>query len=143
MARKASVYRMYDEDDRLLYIGASSETLGRFRAHASNPEYDWYEDVRTIKIEKHPTMRDALEAERAAIQAESPVYNVSEYGVGRPEIKKTQDQIDHARLIWTSNQFESNADAFKELQRYGWTRWLMQKYKIGKSGRKSGKPKEE
>ncbi|WP_422383301.1 hypothetical protein [Roseibium album] len=61
--------------------------------------------------------------------------------IGRPQKEMTPEQIDHARLIWTSTQYRTNAEAFKELQKYGWTKWLMQKYKVGRSGREPGKPK--
>lgn len=60
---------------------------------------------------------------------------------GRPPKEMTPEQIDHARLVWTSTQYATNAEAFEALKALGWSKWLMQKYKIGKSGRLPGKPK--
>ena len=63
--------------------------------------------------------------------------------VGRPEKEMTPEQVEHARLVWTSTQYATNAEAMAALQKMGWTRWLMQKYKLGKSGRAPGKPKQK
>lgn len=61
--------------------------------------------------------------------------------VGRPQKEKTSTEIENARLIWTSTQYAANEEAYKELEKRGWTRQLMNKYKLGGSGRKAGKPK--
>lgn len=61
--------------------------------------------------------------------------------VGRPQKEKTEAEIDHARLVWTSTQYATNEEAYAALEKMGWTRHLMNKYKLGGSGRKAGKPK--
>lgn len=64
-------------------------------------------------------------------------------GIDRPSKEKTQQEIEQARLIWTSTQYATNEEAFAVLQREGWTKYLMDKYKIGPSGRATGKPKKK
>lgn len=67
--------------------------------------------------------------------------NKSSHVVGRPQKEKTEAEIDHARLVWTSTQYATNEEAYAALEKMGWTRHLMNKYKLGGSGRKAGKPK--
>ncbi|WP_282046547.1 hypothetical protein [Roseibium album] len=63
--------------------------------------------------------------------------------IGRPQKEKTPAEIDHARLVWTSTQYSTNEEAYAALEKMGWTRHLMNKYKLGGSGRKAGKPKQK
>jgi DNA-binding XRE family transcriptional regulator len=67
------VYRMYDAQGQLLYIGASSRGFARLHGHASTERWA---AVRTITVEHHDTRHGALLAEAEAIRAESPLWNV-------------------------------------------------------------------
>jgi excinuclease UvrABC nuclease subunit len=69
----ADLYRMYDTDGQLLYIGQSislAERLGQHRAGSA-----FWSAVRTITVEPHPNVSAARLAEAKAIQAERPVHN--------------------------------------------------------------------
>lgn len=61
--------------------------------------------------------------------------------IGRPEKEKTQEEIEHGKLIWKSTVYATNEEAYAALEKLGWTRHLMNKYKFGGSGRKAGKPR--
>ena len=73
--RYTDLYRAYDEAGRLLYIGISFSCVRRADQHRQNSK--WFRLLATFKVEKHPTREAALVAERQAIQAEKPIYNVS------------------------------------------------------------------
>jgi hypothetical protein len=68
------LYRHYDDQGKLLYVGVSKSTLIRLGRHEANAH--WYERISQIKIEKHPSREAALEAERKAIQTENPLCNI-------------------------------------------------------------------
>lgn len=66
------LYRYYDADDALLYVGISKDSVVRHKQHAS--KY-WHSQVVTIKVERHES-RELLEsAERAVISREMPMHN--------------------------------------------------------------------
>lgn len=70
-----TVYRFYDEDWRLLYVGISKQIPMRLRSH--NSEKPWWTDACTLTLEHYPTRHEALAAEAAAIVTENPVYNIA------------------------------------------------------------------
>ncbi len=70
---KHAVYRFFDANGALLYIGLTVDPGARLRAHRSKP---WWFDIVRIEIERHETRQAAAIAERAAIKAEEPIYNV-------------------------------------------------------------------
>jgi hypothetical protein len=70
-----AVYRMYDEQGVLLYIGRTGNAGRRFGDHTSKR---WFPLVATIKMEWLPGEASAVLAERRAIQQEHPRYNVAE-----------------------------------------------------------------
>lgn len=69
-----AVYRMFDEAGRLLYIGVSGRAGRRFDQHS---EKRWFPLVGLITLEWHATKAAAELAERRAIAAERPRYNVT------------------------------------------------------------------
>ena len=69
-----AVYRMFDQAGRLLYIGISGRAGHRFDQHA---EKRWFPLVSLITLEWHAAQAEAVLAERRAIAAEKPRYNVA------------------------------------------------------------------
>ncbi|MFF4403637.1 GntR family transcriptional regulator [Streptomyces sp. NPDC001404] len=70
---RTALYRLYDADDRLLYVGISSMPRTRWQQHASSK--DWWPDVATREVEWHETRVGAAAAEAEAIRAEKPAHN--------------------------------------------------------------------
>lgn len=68
------LYRHFDHNDELLYIGISLSALSRLSSHMSVSH--WAETITKVTIEKHPTKQDALRAEREAIKNEKPKHNI-------------------------------------------------------------------
>lgn len=77
--RMTTLYRLFDADGALLYIGIAGNPGRRFGQHGTNKT--WWSQVATITLEHHPTRDAADAAERAAILAEQPLHNVAHHPV--------------------------------------------------------------
>jgi hypothetical protein len=67
------LYRHFDSAGVLLYIGVSLSAVERLSAH--NRTARWADKIARVEIERFPTRKAVLDAEAAAIKAESPRYN--------------------------------------------------------------------
>ena len=72
--RSARLYRCFDGDGVLLYIGASGNALARVEQHQRGQP--WGNRVKRVEIEAYPDQASALTAEKRAIIMEKPLYNV-------------------------------------------------------------------
>lgn len=68
------LYRHYDKDDNLLYVGISLSTSRRLSEHKRGSK--WFKDIETIKIERFDSRDTAEQAEIEAIKKEKPLHNV-------------------------------------------------------------------
>lgn len=69
-----SLYRFYNANGALLYIGITNSIPRRFDQHSGDKP--WYLEVTTMTVEHHPDRPTALQAEKNAIKAEQPRYNI-------------------------------------------------------------------
>ncbi|WP_330435792.1 GIY-YIG nuclease family protein [Streptomyces sp. NBC_00825] len=77
-SRPAAVYRLWDIDGDLLYIGSSYDPQRRYQDHRDKP---WWPQVARHSEEWRASRTDAYLAELKAIAAENPQHNV--YGTDR------------------------------------------------------------
>lgn len=68
-----ALYRYFDADDLLLYVGISDRLRIRTGSHVAGSS--WMDFAVRSTIERHPTRAIALEVEEAAIKAEHPLFN--------------------------------------------------------------------
>lgn len=68
------LYRFYDADGVLLYVGISGRIRQRVKEHAAGAS--WFEVAARVDIQHLPNRKEAADAERAAIKAERPLHNV-------------------------------------------------------------------
>ena len=68
------LYRHYDENDQLLYVGISLHAIVRLTEHKRNS--GWAGSIRRVDITPYPTRAKAMKAEREAILAEQPLWNI-------------------------------------------------------------------
>lgn len=73
-AERTALYRYFNADGDLLYIGISIDPDGRLKAHRDNHE-PWVSEAARRSVEWHDTRADALKAEEEAIKAERPRFN--------------------------------------------------------------------
>lgn len=69
----SAVYRFFDQNDQLLYIGSAERFVVRRAAHVLTST--WWRDVAREEVERFATIDTARLAEVAAIRAEHPKYN--------------------------------------------------------------------
>lgn len=67
------VYRLYDAQDRLLYIGVTGNPKKRMQQHAR--EKKWWGEVSRTAVQCFDTREESEAAEAEAIASEGPVYN--------------------------------------------------------------------
>jgi hypothetical protein len=80
-----NLYRHFDADGNLLYVGISLSALTRLYAHGKAA---WYNDIKNVTIENYPTKRMALDAEKNAIKTEKPMHNIMHNKEVDPEVLK-------------------------------------------------------
>lgn len=71
----AELYRHFDLAGQLLYVGISLSTVQRLIQHKDRSR--WFAEIARVEIERFNTRKAALQAEKAAIRRERPVYNVA------------------------------------------------------------------
>ncbi len=72
-ATLTNIYRWFDENGRLLYVGITNDLATRQTSHAKRSA--WAEFARYCDVTKHPDRETAADGERAAIEFELPVFN--------------------------------------------------------------------
>jgi hypothetical protein len=68
------LYRHFDQEGCLLYIGVSISALHRFVQHRAA---EWFLRIKRVEIESFATREEALLAESAAIKSEKPLFNIA------------------------------------------------------------------
>jgi DNA-binding XRE family transcriptional regulator len=74
MTRRTAIYRHFDADGVLLYVGQSVSPSRRLYEHVRAS--GWAKDTASISIQWFDSKEEAAEAERVAIRDEGPEFNV-------------------------------------------------------------------
>lgn len=67
------LYRHFDSNNELLYVGISLSALVRLGQHKEHSH--WYHSIVRVEIEQFPSRKEALLAETKAIENENPKHN--------------------------------------------------------------------
>jgi predicted DNA-binding transcriptional regulator AlpA/predicted GIY-YIG superfamily endonuclease len=78
------VYRAYDIDDQLLYVGMSDQPAKRIRTHQLNGAR-WADQLARVDLKYYADRESAALAESAAIVTERPRHNIT--GLSRPKAR--------------------------------------------------------
>lgn len=81
--RPTCLYRFYDAEDQLLYVGITLHLPQRWASHAHDKS--WWAEVARCTVEHHPDRISAGAAELTAIAAEHPRHNI----VGRRRVESS------------------------------------------------------
>lgn len=73
-SRPHTLYRAFDAQGVLLYVGLTVDLASRISVHRSTQP--WWPEVAGITSERHPDYATVRAAELAAIQSELPKYNL-------------------------------------------------------------------
>ena len=79
------VYRFYDKDDRLLYVGMTDSPGVRFNDHARR---NWWKAAVRNTITWYDTREEAAHAEAEALRTEQPIHNVAGVEVPLPRTRE-------------------------------------------------------
>lgn len=85
---RTALYRFYDADGALLYVGIAKDIRKRWQIHAT--EKPWWHLVDSNRVEWLSSREEARSAELTAMTEESPLYN----GVWHPDGTYTQGKYD-------------------------------------------------
>lgn len=69
---ETALYRHFDADGILLYVGISATPAYRLSQHIDR---EWFNDIRRVEIEMFPSREEAIAAEITAIKTEAPRFN--------------------------------------------------------------------
>lgn len=110
-SRPAAVYRLYDADDVLLYIGSAFDPAERCKAHVRQ---SWWPKVARRADEWFPHRRAAYVAEMNAIASEDAKYNrmgSPSYAAPESEAVQLRKELAPLRQQLLAQSYEVGADA--------------------------------
>jgi hypothetical protein len=87
-SRRHVLYRFWDCDDQLLYVGLTANPGSRWKAHGV--EKPWWIDVARVTVEHFASRAEAEAAEATAIKTEGPLYNVRHVPVTMRELTSAE-----------------------------------------------------
>lgn len=73
LPQAVNLYRHFDKDGVLLYVGISTALMRRLSEHRTDAPWFW--SIARIDVERHNTVKAAREAEKQAIVKERPLFN--------------------------------------------------------------------
>jgi hypothetical protein len=76
------LYRMFDVDKNLLYVGISNSAGSRWSNHANDKP--WWPEVGSVEVEHFANRETVEHAERQAIDLEKPKYNIAHRTTSTP-----------------------------------------------------------
>lgn len=111
LSHACSVYRYFDIDQRLLYVGVARDPIHRYRQHRSKAE--WISQATACVIEWHPNRDTALDVEQHAIQTESPLHNgrMGRKLIGTERRKRYQVVLEPRLARWLGELGSGNRSA--------------------------------
>ena len=116
MKETTCLYRHFDSEGALLYVGISLSAIERLRKHRESKRFD---KIATVTIERFKTRELALNAERIAIRDEDPKFNVEGRIRRRPDRGGITVPIDNSgfTITWTKGALaEMTEEERKETQ---------------------------
>lgn len=116
--RQHALYRFFDPAGALLYVGISLDPGSRWKQHRDDKP--WWAEVAQATIEPHPDRVSVLAAEKAAIIAERPRYNVVHNRGGRavipdPAPLPVSGVYDSGMNLWTYHARRSDYEVTTDL----------------------------
>jgi hypothetical protein len=102
------LYRFFDGEGKLLYVGISRNPAERFGVHKHSAP--WWDEATSCTWERFATAPQAVSAERAAIIAESPVYNQQ----GKPRPARPAREVATPIRNWIPNRGSEIACLYRD-----------------------------
>jgi len=112
---RTAVYRIRGEAEALLYIGMTNNPAIRWNGHQL--VQPWWDELRTLTVEWYDSRPEAAEAERLAVLAEQPKYNLTYLkptGPGRERKSPEAIPVEHGRAEIDPRPDDENLLTFDE-----------------------------
>lgn len=93
---RTALYRLYGNDQQLLYVGISQDPARRFTDHTSKP---WWPAVTQQEITWYSTHSEARAAEVEAIKSEKPIHNVNDTVAELPSPPEQKAKVRHRQIV--------------------------------------------
>lgn len=112
--KQQTLYRFFDDQDRLLYVGITNTWYQRFHQHEK--EAGWFAHVVRATFEKFPDRESVMAAETAAILSETPIYNKQQ----NPDYESPTDHFQRIKYaIFAKSQLdELHTPVFDQILAY-------------------------
>jgi predicted GIY-YIG superfamily endonuclease len=95
-----ALYRMFDEQNNLLYVGISQNWFDRLATHKA--EKIWIDETKSITLDWYADTASAAIAERTAIRWENPKYN-------KQSVVSHTKQWQHFEMLWLPVNLQRDA----------------------------------
>lgn len=95
-ARRTALYRMFDGEGVLLYVGIAYSFGRRWAQEAVSAP--WYPEVQRQTVDWYPSREEAHRLEIEAIQTEKPKYNIA-HAVKPPRSRKRRGHIEARETV--------------------------------------------
>lgn len=92
-----AIYRLFDEHERLLYVGITNTLLRRIREHAA--EKPWWPDVAFRTVTWHEDRADAEGEETNALLTENPAHNAAGPPTRVPQRREPVPGATHCSVV--------------------------------------------
>lgn len=123
MSEPTKLYRHFDREGVLLYVGVSLNALQRLAAHRNSSH--WFNQITRVEVETLPSREEALVAEREAVLNEKPKHNVKlQYKAPAIAPEEERELIRQEDVFFTDEELCSR-----------WQCGRMTIYRMRKSGR--------
>lgn len=108
---KTSLYRHFNKNGDLLYVGVSLSALNRLGQHKEHSH--WFESISRVTIEHYKTREEALTAEKNAIKNENPKHNIrnnkedknpTRYEMAEKSINELISRVVNYNILYTDHQ---------------------------------------
>ena len=90
---QTTLYRHFNADGVLLYVGISLSALYRLSQHADHSE--WYNEISKVEMEHFCDRPSAMVAERKAVISEGPLHNI--HHKKKPNKTRYQEYVEQSR----------------------------------------------
>ena len=101
------LYRYFDENDRLLYVGITKNQFSRLQSHAMSAK--WFGLIHKATFRHFTSREDVKRAELKAIATENPLFNIQGISPSHPGAdRESLDWLNH--IVEMSNKLDGDDD---------------------------------
>lgn len=119
MGQKYQLYRHYNNEGDLLYIGISLSSIARLMQHRRKAA--WFDEIANIEIETFDSLQDCKAAEKRAIRNEGPRHNIVYNGDSWPRLPDdTEENLPGMSLAEAAAYLDSPPSFVNSLLRGGY-----------------------